>query len=361
LVEKIGLWFIALIPKTTFLKKENNKSYQMKNLEKIDIFNFDLELGKHVPYIALSYQIFGQPLGTSPIIVVNHALTGNSNVTGKEGWWNAIVGEDKSIDTNYFTVIAFNIPGNGYDNDATNLIDAYRDYTVRDIARIFWEGLFFLKIENIHALIGLSLGGAIAWEMAVLQPDKIDNLIPIATDWKATDWVIANVLIQDQILKNSDDPIMDARLHATLLYRTPEYVNQRYQKDKLNAVSGLQIEYWLLDSGYKLKNQYRLAAYKLMNHLLKTNDITRNRKDFLSVAGEIKANIHLVTVDTDCLFIADETRKTYRGLINIKQNVFYHQIQSILGHDAFLIEFNQLSNILNPILNNYILHNNVST
>lgn len=332
----------------------------MHNLEKIDIFNFDLELGKHKPFIALSYQIFGQPLGSSPVIVVNHALTGNSNIAGKDGWWDAIVGEDKSIDTNYFTIIAFNIPGNGYDNEVTNLIDSYRDYTIRDIARIFWEGLFFLKVENIHAVIGTSLGGAIAWEMAALQPDKIDNLVPIASDWKATDWVIANVLIQDQILKNSDDPLVDARLHATLLYRTPEYFNQRFQKDELNVSSAFQIEYWLFDHGYKLKSRYRLAAYKLMNHLLKTNDITRNRKDFLSVANEIQANIHLVTVDRDCLFIADETRKTYRELLNVKENVYYNQIQSIHGHDAFLIEFNQLSNILNPILNNYKLHNNAS-
>ncbi|HEY6142564.1 MAG TPA: alpha/beta fold hydrolase [Flavobacterium sp.] len=332
----------------------------MKNIEKIDLFNFDLELGKQKTYIALSYQVFGQPIGSSPVIVVNHALTGNSNIAGNEGWWSSIAGEDKSIDTNYFTIIAFNIPGNGYDDDPSNLIDNYRDYTVRDIARIFWEGLLFLKVENIHALIGASLGGAIAWEMAVLHPEKVDNLIPIASDWKATDWVVANVLIQDQILKNSDDPIVDARLHATLLYRTPEYINQRFQRDNLDAMSISQIEYWLFDHGFNLRSRYRLAAYKLMNHLLKTNDITRNRKDFLSVATEIQANIHLVTIDRDCLFIADETRKTYRELSNVKQNVFYHQIQSIHGHDAFLIEFNQLSSILNPILNNYKLHNYVS-
>ncbi|HEY6143157.1 MAG TPA: alpha/beta fold hydrolase [Flavobacterium sp.] len=332
----------------------------MKNIEKIDLFNFDLELGKQKSYIALTYQVFGQPIGSSPVIVVNHALTGNSNIAGNEGWWSSITGEDKSIDTNYFTIIAFNIPGNGYDGDPSNLIDNYRDYTIRDIARIFWEGLLFLKIENIHALIGASLGGAIAWEMAVLHPEKVDNLIPIASDWKATDWVVANVLIQDQILKNSDDPIVDARLHATLLYRTPEYINQRFQRDNQDALSISQIEYWLFDHGFNLRSRYRLAAYKLMNHLLKTNDITRNRKDFLSVATEIQANIHLVTIDRDCLFIADETRKTYRELSNVKQNVFYHQIQSIHGHDAFLIEFNQLSSILNPILNNYKLHNYVS-
>ena len=325
----------------------------MKNIEKIDLFNFDLEIGKQKPYISLSYQVFGQPIGSYPIIVVNHSLTGNSNISGKDGWWNGIIGENKAIDTNYFTVIAFNIPGNGYDDTIENLIDNYRDFTVRDIARIFWEGLSFLKIENLFAVIGGSLGGAVAWEMAVLQPDKIENLIPIATDWKATDWVIANVLIQDQILNHSDDPIVDARLHATLLYRTPEYVNQRFQRNKLDSSSILQIENWLLDHGFKLKERYRLAAYKLMNHLLKTNDITRNRKDFLAVANTIQANIHLVAIDSDYLFIVDESRKTYFGLKNIKQNVFYHQIQSIHGHDAFLIEFNQLSAILNPILNNH--------
>ncbi len=332
----------------------------MKNIEKIDLFDFDLELGKRKPFISLAYQVFGQPIGSSPIIVVNHSLTGNSNITGENGWWNTIVGEDKTIDTNYFTVIVFNIPGNGYDNDVTNLLDNYRDFTVRDIARIFWEGLFFLKIKNVFAVIGLSLGGAIAWEMAVLQPDKIDNLIPIATDWKATDWVIANVLIQDQILNNSDDPIVDARLHATLLYRTPEYINQRFLRNKLDEFSILQIEYWLLDHGFELKSRYRLAAYKLMNHLLKTNDITRNRKDFLTVAGAIQADIHLVAIDRDCFFIVDETRKTFRALKNIKQNVFYNQIQSIHGHDAFLIEFNQLSSILKPILNQIKLQDYVS-
>jgi homoserine O-acetyltransferase len=333
----------------------------MKNIEKIDLFNFDLEIGKQKPYISLFYQVFGQPIGHYPIILVNHSLTGNSNVSGENGWWNGIVGKNKAIDINYFTVIAFNIPGNGYDDNIANLIDNYRDFTVRDIARIFWEGLFFLEIENLFAVIGGSLGGAIAWEMAVLQPDKIENLIPIATDWKATDWVIANVLIQDQILNNSDDPIVDARLHATLLYRTPEYVNQRFQRNKLDSSSILQIENWLLDHGFKLKERYRLAAYKLMNHLLKTNDITRNRKDFLAIANTIQATINLVAIESDCLFIADESRKTYRGLKNIKQNVFYHQIQSIHGHDAFLIEFNQLSDILKPILNNNKQPNYVNT
>ena len=323
----------------------------MKNLEKIDLFNFDLENGKQRPYIPLFYQQFGQPIGSFPIVVVNHALTGNSNIMGESGWWNDLIGENKIIDTNYFTVIAFNIPGNGYDDIFGNLISNYQDFTIRDIARIFWEGLFFLKIETVFSVIGGSLGGAVAWEMAALFPSKIQNLIPIATDWKATDWVIANVLIQDQILNNSDDPIVDARLHAMLLYRTPQSINQRFQRNKTENLSVFQIENWLIKHGFKLKNRFRLAAYKLMNHLLKTNDITRNRKNFLSVANEIKAAIHLVAVDTDYFFIPDENRETYQELKTIKENVFYHEIKSIHGHDAFLIEFEQLAQILEPIFN----------
>lgn len=323
----------------------------MKNLEKIDIFNFNLENGKEQPCLPLFYQTFGLPIGTAPVVVVNHALTGNSNVTGLDGWWSDLIGEHKAIDTNHFTIIAFNIPGNGFDNNFGNLISNYQDFTIRDVARIFWEGLFYLQITNVYALIGGSLGGAIAWEMTALLPNRVQNLIPIATDWKATDWVIANVLIQDQILNNSDDPIVDARLHAMLLYRTPQSINQRFQRHKEANLSIFQIENWLINHGFKLKNRFRLSAYKLMNHLLKTNDITRNRKDFLSIGKEIQANIHIVSVVTDYFFTADENKETYEQLKSVKENVFYHEIHSIHGHDAFLIEFEQLSKIITPIFN----------
>ena len=320
-----------------------------KMLEKIDLFNFDLENGSRRTHIPLFYQTFGKPIGTAPVVVVNHALTGNSNVTGENGWWNDLIGENKIIDTDYFTVIAFNIPGNGFDGNFENLISSYQEFTIRDIARIFWEGLFSLKIKTIFSVIGGSLGGAVAWEMTILQPNGVENLIPIATDWKATDWVIANVLIQDSILNNSNNPIADARLHAMLLYRTPKSINNRFQREKFN--NKFQIENWLQNHGIKLKNRFTLSAYKLMNHLLKTNDITRNRNNFLTIVKEIKSNIHLIAVDSDYFFIADENRETYQQLKTITDTVFYHEINSVHGHDAFLIEFDQLSQILSPIFN----------
>lgn len=350
--------FNCLLPrcKRQFFKK-SQKKYSMKNLKKIDLFHFNLEIGKVRPYIPLYYETFGQPIGSAPVVLVNHALTGNSTITGENGWWNDLIGENKTINTNDFTVIAFNIPGNGYDHVFGNLISDYKDFTIRDIARIFWEGLFHLHIQELFSVIGGSLGGAIAWEMAAQHPTKIQNLIPIATDWKATDWVIANVLIQDQILNNSDDPIVDARLHAMLLYRTPQSINQRFQRKQQNV---FEVENWLLNHGFKLKKRFRLSAYKLMNHLLRTNDITQNKSDFNTIAGQIQANIHLVSVDTDYFFIAEENWKTYQNLKQIKENVFYHEIQSIHGHDAFLIEFNQLATFLAPIFNTQNTHKYVN-
>lgn len=324
----------------------------MGNNKRIVLFDFNLENGKQKPYLNLYYETFGLPLGTAPVIVINHSLTSNSSVGGENGWWNEMVGENKAIDTQLFTIIAFNVPGNGYVNPESNLIDNYQDFSIRDIAGIFWEGLHFLDITDIYSLIGVSLGGAVAWEMAALQPDKIEHLIPIATDWKATDWVIANVLIQDQILNNSKNPIVDARMHATLLYHSPEYISQLYKGEKSDEAFTFKIEEWLSDKGSQLKNRYQLTAYKFMNHLLKTNDVTRNRNDITAIARSIESNIHLVTIDTDYLFTAEECFKTFQKIRSVKQNVYYNLIESNYGHDAFLIDFEQLASILSLILSN---------
>jgi homoserine O-acetyltransferase len=318
-------------------------------LKKTELSHFTLECGLQKNKIPLFYQIFGQPVGTAPVVLVNHALTGNSNVAGEKGWWNPIIGEDKVIDTAFFTIIAFNIPGNGFDEDENNLIHDYKNFSAKDIANLFWEGLSGLKINKLFAVIGGSLGGGIAWEMAALKPNSITNLIPIATDWKATDWVIGNVLIQDQLLNNSADPIADARLHAMLLYRTPKSINLKFARTKLPDSSFFQVENWLLYHGMKLKKRFTLPAYKLMNHLLKTIDITKNANDFEFEISKISANIYQIAIDTDLLFSAEENKATHKSVLNVKSNIYYHEIKSIYGHDAFLIEHKQLIQILKPI------------
>ncbi|SCY91329.1 alpha/beta fold hydrolase [Flavobacterium caeni] len=330
----------------------------MKKLHPIYFSDWRLANGK-THDVALSYQVFGRSLGTAPVVLVNHALTGNSNVSGETGWWNALIGDEKTIDTQRVTVLAFNIPGNGYDDEFDHLIFNYRDFTAKDVAALFWKGLETLHIDTLFAVIGGSLGGGIAWEMAALKPKAIQHLIPVATDWKATDWVIANVLVQDQILNHSSQPIQDARTHAMLLYRTPQSLGLKFKRNKNG--DRFDIENWLIHHGVKLQDRFRLASYRLMNHLLRTINIVRAGDAFLDTAARIESSIHLIAVDSDLFFIPSETRQTYEVLSVVKPNVFYHEIKSVHGHDAFLIEYEQLAQILSPIFEPLKVNTHVTT
>lgn len=315
-------------------------------INQIQIQNFITESGAHYPIINLSYQVFGPNLNTAPIVLVNHALTGNSQVIGEQGWWNDLIGESKTIDTLKYTVLAFNVPGNGYDGFG---IENYQDFNARDIAQLFNQGIKALQITQLFAIIGGSVGGGIAWEMAALEPKITQHLIPIATDWKSTDWLIANCFLQEQILANSSKPIEDARIHAMLCYRTPASFSAKFQRTTNEELDVFNIESWLAHHGTKLQKRFQLSAYKMMNQLLKTIDITRGRDSFAAIASKIEANIHIIGIDSDLFFTANENRATYEELKKYKQNVSYQEIVSIHGHDAFLIEYQQLHNLLATI------------
>lgn len=315
-------------------------------IQHIQIQNFTTESGVHYPIINLSYQVFGPQLNTAPVVLVNHALTGNSQVIGEQGWWNDLIGESKTIDTLKYTVLAFNVPGNGYDGFS---IENYQNFNARDSAKLFNQGIATLKINQLFAIIGGSVGGGIAWEMAALEPKITQHLIPIATDWKSTDWLIANCFLQEQILANSSKPIEDARIHAMLCYRTPASFTAKFQRTPNEELQVYNVESWLAHHGNKLQKRFQLSAYKMMNHLLKTIDITRGRDSFEAVASKIEAHIHIIGIDSDLFFTANENRATYEELKKYKENVSYQEIVSIHGHDAFLIEYQQLHNLLAAI------------
>lgn len=312
----------------------------------INIQNFTTENGAVYHALPLSFTISGLSLHSAPVVLVNHALTGNAEVTGENGWWNDLIGPDKTIDTNIYTVLAFNVPGNGTDSF---IIQKYRDFTTRDIARIFIQGLEFLEIQQVYAIIGGSVGGGIAWEMLALEPNITQNLIPIATDWKSTDWMIANCYLQEQILNNSSRPIEDARIHAMLCYRSPESFKEKFQRTVNPNLSIFNIESWLAHHGEKLQKRYQLSSYKLMNQLLKTIDITRNTADFETLLSKTNAAIHIIGINSDLFFTPKENRETYQELKKIKDNVYYSEIDSVHGHDAFLIEYKQLDHLLADI------------
>lgn len=320
----------------------------IQQLQHITISGFTTETGFSSDF-DLTYQIYGQPLHSAPIVQISHALTGNSEVAGENGWWKGIIGKGKLIDTDKYTVISFDIPGNGYDKNPDKLINNYKDFKPRDIAKIFGLGLEKLEISKLHAVIGPSLGGGIAWEMAVLFPNLMAHIVALGSDWKTSDWIIAHNLTQEQILNNSKRPMHDARLMAMLFYRTAESFKHRFNRSANEKLGIFNAESWLLHHGKRIEERFNLESYQLMNHLLTHIDVTRGRNEFTEVAKSIKAKVTQVTIDSDIFFVPEENVETAKFLDEAGVENELKEIKSIYGHDGFLIEFDQLDELLKDI------------
>ncbi|HEY9221941.1 MAG TPA: alpha/beta fold hydrolase [Lutibacter sp.] len=319
----------------------------MNSLKYITVPNFASEDGKITAGVTLSYQLFGQELYSAPVVLINHALTGNSDVAGEFGWWKSIVGDSKLIDTKKYTVLAFDIPGNGY--KTTEILFDYDAFSARDIANLFGLAVQQLEISSLYAAIGSSLGGGIAWEMAILFPNLIENLIPVASDWKASDWILGHNKVQFQILENSKKPLHDARMMAMLFYRSPASFQSRFNRTVNSNLGMYNIESWLLHHGEKLEGRFTLHAYKVMTHLLSSVDISKNFESVEEAFSTLKSKVIMIGIDSDLFFVAEDNRETAKLLAQQNKEVDYKEIKSIHGHDAFLIEFEQLVAALSDV------------
>ena len=307
--------------------------------------DFELSSGQKI-IVNLSYQTYGLNVDEGPVVVINHSLTGDSNVSGNSGWWNELVGHNKMIDLNKFCVICINVPGNIIEFED---FDYNSKWILNDVAKLFISLLKKLKIKKIHSVIGGSIGGGLVWEMGLLENDYFENLIPIAADYKASDWLLSNTFFQDLILKNSNNPVFDARLNAMLSYRNPKSLNKRFERSS-DELGQRKVINWLNHHGNKLKNNFSINAYLHMNNLLSSiGSKIKNNSDFIDLIKKNNSSVHLVGVNSDLLFPDFEVKKSYKTLSKIKKNIFYYQIKSDHGHDAFLIEFKKIKKKLNHI------------
>ena len=161
---------------------------------------------------------------------------------------------------------------------------------------------------------------------------------------------LGNTLILD---RETGEPLHNLEYQTAPKSKLDNEVTSKFQTSKtgteLFSKNIFNVESWLIHHGDKLKNRFLLQAYKTMNHLLASIDITRKNKTLEKVVENIQSNIHLIAVDSDLFFTAQEDRKTHERLKKINKNIFYHEIQSIHGHDAFLIENDAVSRILSNI------------
>jgi homoserine O-acetyltransferase len=171
----------------------------------------------------------------------------------------------------------------------------------------------------------------------------------VASDWKASDWILAHNKVQEQILLNSKKPVHDARMMAMLFYRTAASFKDKFNRTVNENLGIPNVESWLLHHGFQLENRFHLQSYKMVNHLLSTLDILRDRGSFHEIAPLIKAKIIQIGINSDFFFVPQENIETKKKLDELGIDSVYREISSIHGHDGFLVEDIQLKELLKDV------------
>ena len=318
-----------------------------------------LESGEILSQFHLAYTTYGQlNPEKSNVIWVVHALTGDSKAAE---WWSGLIGEDKFFDPGNHFIICANLLGSNYGSSNPFSINPetgeayfydFPQVTPRDLAASLEALRIHLELEKIHTLIGGSLGGQVALEWAVTLGQKLKNAVILASTAKTSPWVIGFNETQRMAIEsdctwgNRDENagkkgLETARAIAMLSYRSPADLRIK-QSDKEEKLDGFRSSSYLRYQGQKLANRFNALSYWTLTKAMDSHDLGRNRGGVEAALAQIEARVLAIGVNSDILFLPQESQyisqKVKRGT--------YKEIDSTAGHDAFLIEFEQLAYIL---------------
>lgn len=353
-----------------------------------------LDCGAKLDSVTVAYQTYGTLNDDkSNVIIVNHALTGNAHAAGiideneirnsdkfpqlnlynkmfegKEGWWAPLIGSGKSLDTDKYFIICSNILGSCYGttgpaslNLKTNSFYGmnFPEVTVRDMVKVQKSLTDKLGINKIKLAIGGSLGGMQVLEWAIMYPDLIDKIMPIATSAAHSAWAIGlneasrNAIINDPDWDNGnykhqpEKGISLARKIAMISYRSYDSFNKKFRRGFNNKENIFEIESYLNYQGEKLTNRFDANTYLYLSKAMDSHDVGKDRSGITNALSLIKAKTKCVGINSDILYPAAEQKEIQSKI----PNAYYAEINSIHGHDAFLIEFDQLDKIIKEFLN----------
>lgn len=342
------------------------------------IFNYDkefqLESGEKIPAFHLQYTTYGKlNSAKSNVVWVFHALTANSE---PESWWSGLIGEGKFFDLEKYYIVCANIFGSPYGslfpldinpNTGKKYYHDFPIFTFRDIVHGFQLLKNYLGIEKIFVGIGGSLGGMQLLEWAIEQPHVFENIIPLCSAAKTSPWAIALNASQrmsieaDATWKEKRDDagingLKVARSIALLSYRDHHAYNATQQgvtedtKDLPINKKIYRADTYQRYQGEKLAKRFNAFSYYFITHTLDSHNVGRNRISAENALRNITANALIIGISTDILFSVEEQKFMADNIPNAE----LHIIDSIYGHDGFLLEFAAIEKIITLFLNKKI-------
>jgi homoserine O-acetyltransferase len=321
---------------------------------------FELELGQVLPRFQIQYVTMGEMnADKSNVIWICHALTASARV---DDWWDGIVGEGKLFDPSKHFIICANMLGSCYGSSSpldTNpeTHDLYlRDfpkYTTRDMAAVLIELRKHLGIEKVHTLVGASMGGQQALEWAILEADRFDNFILLASNAQHSPWGIAFNESQRMVIEA--DPtwsehvpeagklgLRAARSVALLSYRHYEaYWNTQLDTD-IEKTDHYKAQSYQQYQGDKLVERFNAHCYYFLSKAMDSHHVGRGRGGVERALKLIRANTLTIGIRSDMLFPPAEQERIARSVDGAK----FVEIDSFYGHDGFLIETKLITEII---------------
>lgn len=299
------------------------------------------------------------------VILICHALTGHA---AADEWFPGIFGAGRVCDPAKNFIICINVPGSPYGSVgpwSTNpktgepYRNSFPEITVRDMVRFQQQLLDQLEIKGIELVLGGSLGGMQALEFVVMD-DRIQSAALIAMGKSHSPWAIGISHAQRKAIytdpewkdgnyKKGEGPkegLATARMMAMITYRAPSDYDKKFGRKLQGDTSQFQVESYLDYQGKKLAERFDAHSYIILTEAMDSHDVSRGRSSYEEVLGRVSIPVRVIGIDSDHLYSIQEQKE----LAKLLKNGEYHEIKSSYGHDAFLIEFDQINEIIEPFI-----------
>ncbi len=328
------------------------------------------ESGQSIPELTVAYHTYGQlNAEKSNIVWVSHALTANSDVFS---WWPGLFGGSDLFNPSEYFIVCPNVLGSHY--GTTGPLDQHPEtgvpyfanfpqFTTRDMVQVHQLLANHLNIKDIHVLIGGSLGGQQAMEWAIMEPNRFENLILIATNAQHSAWGIA--FNESQRMAIALDPswgngtaqsgmegMKTARSIALLSYRHYDTYHVSQSEQDSGKTDDFKAATYQRYQGEKLYHRFNAYSYWLLSKAMDAHHVGRGRGGIEMALSRITARTLVIGINRDVLFPPQEQRLLAQYIPNAQ----FVEIDSAFGHDGFLTETGKISEIIESVLTDLILY-----
>ncbi len=343
-----------------------------------------LDCGVTLPKLMVAYRTYGSlNADRTNAILICHALTLDQYVaephplTGKDGWWNMVVGPGRPVDTDHYFVICANIlggcmgstgpgserPGPGPDSQLWGT--DFPAVTIRDMVRAQKRLIDHLGITRLFAVLGGSMGGMQVLQWAASYPDAVFAALPIACAAHHSAQNIAFHEVGRQAIFADPDwragryweiqrpparGLAIARMCAHITYLSEQALTRKFgrrlQQAPLSPSEAIrmfgemfEVESYLRHQGANFVDRFDANSYLTITRAMDYFDLAADyRNDLASAFHGTRTRFLVVSFTSDWLFPTSESRAIARALIRAGANVSFVEIPSDKGHDAFLLD-----------------------